>query len=117
MNPEPQPPKRKSNNPNGRPKGTPNKTTTELRQWVVNLLSKNRAKLERDLMGIADPSERWRVVTKILEMVLPKPTAQIDATITTEVEGMSRAELLAELARLEKLTDTAPDDAEASRYP
>lgn len=96
-------PKGKTNNPNGRPKGTPNKTTTELRQWVINLLSKNRAQLSRDLLAIPDPAERWRIVTKILEMVLPKPPTQIAATVNTELDAMSRAEVLAELSRLTDL--------------
>lgn len=96
-------PKGKTNNPNGRPKGTPNKTTTELRQWVINLLSKNRAQLSRDLLAIPDPAERWRIVVKILEMVLPKPPTQIAATVNTELDAMNRAEVLAELSRLTEL--------------
>ena len=104
-------PKGRTNNPTGRPKGTPNKTTSELRQWIINLLSKNRAQVGRDLLAIPDPAERLKILLKFLELVLPKPPQAVAAMIGTDPDPMSRADLLAELERLTKLTE---DEAQAA---
>ena len=36
-------------NPNGRPKGTPNKATSDLKEWINVLINKNLSKMEKDL--------------------------------------------------------------------
>ncbi|MFR9543519.1 MAG: hypothetical protein SNH27_15900 [Rikenellaceae bacterium] len=64
-------PKGKTGNPNGRPKGSPNKVTTEMKEWVKELIDNNREQLERDLK-ILDPDERWRVIEKLMSYVMPK---------------------------------------------
>ena len=38
--------KGKTNNPNGRPLGTPNKISTELKQWISNLIDNNKEQFE-----------------------------------------------------------------------
>ena len=58
-------------NPNGRPKGTPNKITGETKNWIQQLIDGNRQKLEQDLMNL-EPMERWRIVEKLLAYVMPK---------------------------------------------
>lgn len=60
-----------TNNRNGRPKGAPNKVTTELRQWVSNLIDNNRTQIEQDLMSV-EPDKRLVMLEKLMQYVLPK---------------------------------------------
>lgn len=72
-------PKGKSGNPNGRPKGTPNKTTASMRIWVEKLINSNRKQLEADLSKLK-PAERWNVIEKLMQYTLPKMQT-VDAKI------------------------------------
>ncbi|NLK15096.1 MAG: hypothetical protein GX311_01715 [Bacteroidales bacterium] len=60
-----------TNNPRGRPKGTPNKVTKEMREWIKEIINEQRPQLKKDLKQL-DPVERWRIVEKLLQYVLPK---------------------------------------------
>lgn len=71
--------KGKTNNPNGRPKGKPNKVTGEVREWIKAIIDKQRPQLERDLKAL-EPAERWRIVEKLMQYVVPKMQA-IEANI------------------------------------
>lgn len=63
--------KGQTNNPNGRPKGTPNKVTSELKTWVQQLIDGNRKQLEKDLKNL-DPVERWKIIEKLMCYTLPR---------------------------------------------
>jgi len=63
--------KGQTNNVSGRPKGTPNKITTDLRQWINELLNDNRQTFEADLKKL-EPHQRVAVFEKILSYALPK---------------------------------------------
>lgn len=65
------PKKGETNNPNGRPKGTPNKVTTELKTWVQKLIDNNRSQLEKDLKQL-EPKDRWAVIERLMSYTLPK---------------------------------------------
>lgn len=58
-------------NPNGRPKGTPNKLTTTVRSWIVELINDNRGQIEKDLQCLK-PVERLTFIERLLPYILPK---------------------------------------------
>lgn len=60
-----------TNNPNGRPKGTPNKVTTDLRAWVNDILSNGKERFN-EYLGQLAPDEYIRTFTTLLNYVLPK---------------------------------------------
>ncbi len=74
--------KGKTNNPNGRPKGTPNKATTEFRETVRKLLEDNSANVGRWLSQVAegdgtehgkpDPAKALDLLAKLAEFASPK---------------------------------------------
>lgn len=79
-------PKGKTGNPNGRPKGSPNKTTTEVRQWLSQLIEKNRRQIERDLKAI-EPKDRLLILEKFMSYTVPKMQsiqAQVDFNNLTD---------------------------------
>ena len=87
-----------TNNPNGRPKGTPNKVTTDLRQWVNDILTEGRGKFMENL-GKLPPDEYIKAFTALLNYVLPKQQAMsVDAQISAEYKAM------------QEMIATAPDD-------
>lgn len=55
----------------GRAKGTPNKVTTELRQWVAKVVKKNRRQLEDDLAAL-EPKDRVAMLERLMQYVIPK---------------------------------------------
>lgn len=80
--------KGKTNNPNGRPKGTPNKVTTEFRETVRKLLEDNSENVGRWLTlvaegdgtdnpkGAADPGRALDLLAKLAEYAAPKLSRQ-----------------------------------------
>lgn len=66
----------------GRTKGTLNKTTTETKQLLQNVVSKQIEKLETTLNKL-DPVDRVNALSKLLPYILPK---QQDIAITTYEE-------------------------------
>lgn len=79
--------KGKTNNPNGRPKGTPNKITQDMRQWLSTVIDKNRRQMERDLKALK-PKERLQMLEKLMQYVIPRQQAvkaEVDfATLTDD---------------------------------
>lgn len=63
--------KGKTNNPNGRPKGTPNKTTSTVRAWLLEVINGNREQFLQDFQALK-PAERVEVLLKLLPYLLPK---------------------------------------------
>jgi hypothetical protein len=55
----------------GRTKGTPNKVTMETREWIKQLIDKNREQIERDLTTL-DPKDRILVIEKLMQYAVPK---------------------------------------------
>ncbi|MCE7064021.1 hypothetical protein [Dyadobacter sp. CY326] len=61
----------KTNNPNGRPKGVPNKKNAELRERVTALIENNWPKVQSDL-DLLEPKDRLAFLEKLFSYTLPK---------------------------------------------
>ena len=83
----------------GRAKGTPNKVSAELKDWLACILNDGKERFERDIEQL-DPSERVRVYMSLLNYVLPK-----QQSMTAEAVAE------AEIKELERLIDVMPDEA------
>lgn len=55
----------------GRKKGTPNKISGTVKEWISSIIDKNRNKFEEDL-ELLEPGERVRVISSLLNYVAPK---------------------------------------------
>ena len=64
-------PKGKTGNPNGRPKGSPNKTTQSVREWLTKLIDDNREQMQKDLASL-EPKERLQMLEKFMQYTVPK---------------------------------------------
>lgn len=69
-------------NPKGRPKGSKNKVTRNLREWVYEWCEGNQRQFKRDLDELT-PKERIDVFLKLLSYCLPRLQA-VQAEIKTE---------------------------------
>lgn len=54
----------------GRAKGTPNKTTEQLRSMVMDFVSDNMANIQKDFDQL-QPRERIKVISDMMKFVLP----------------------------------------------
>ena len=54
----------------GRKKGTPNKTTSEIRKHYQYLISSNLPQLQSDLLSL-EPLQRLRMIIELSKFVLP----------------------------------------------
>ena len=81
--------KGKTNNPNGRPKGKPNKLTQEARAWLSAVIDKNRKQMERDLKAL-EPKDRLQMLEKLMQYVIPKQQA---TTVEIDFSKMSEEQL------------------------
>lgn len=81
--------KGKTNNPNGRPKGKPNKITQDVRQWLSTVIDKNRRQIERDLKAL-EPKDRLQMLEKLMQYVIPKQQA---TTVEIDYSKMSEEQL------------------------
>jgi hypothetical protein len=82
-------PKGKTGNPNGRPKGKPNKATTDLRQWIKSFLEKNREQIQRD-WKLLEPKDRITLFEKLLKYSVPTLQA---TSLTTDFDKMTDEQL------------------------
>lgn len=73
----------------GRSKGTPNKVTTTAKQWITDLVNKNRKQFEKDLKEL-EPLERVKILERLLAYVVPKQQA-INTALS--IERMTEAQL------------------------
>jgi len=96
-------PKGHTNNPHGRPKGTPNKVTQDLKTWVYQLLSKNRKLIEQDMNGM-EPHQRSALFEKLLAYAIPK-LQRVEAEATIDFNTLSNEQLNQLITELTKHTE------------
>ena len=72
------PGKGKTNNPNGRKKGVPNKATRDIKEAYRQLIEKNLDNLTKWIEQIAakDPEKAIRILADLSEYVVPKLARQ-----------------------------------------
>ena len=81
--------KGRTNNPKGKPKGTPTKKNRELREWVQKFLERKTYDLERSWKELK-PEQKFALFEKLLGFALPKPQS-IDLNV--EMERLSEEQL------------------------
>lgn len=67
----------------GRVKGTPNKVTSSLKEWISSLIDENREQIENDLKSL-EPKERLQILSRFLEYIIPKAKTESEEEISTE---------------------------------
>ena len=67
-----------TNNPNGRPKGTPNKITAQTREKIAEALDKGLETFADDLREL-HPRERLNILAKFAAFVVPRPKPEDDS--------------------------------------
>lgn len=55
----------------GRKAGTPNKVTGTVKEWIAQLIDKNRTQIEQDLASL-EPKDRLMILEKLMQYVVPK---------------------------------------------
>ena len=68
----------------GRPKGIPNKTTTEIKEAFQMLLEDNLPTLQRDISSL-EPKERVKFMLELASFIIPKMKSVDLKSIDTEV--------------------------------
>ncbi len=76
----------------GRNKGTPNKVTGSLRNWIANVLNNNRSQIESDLQQL-EPKDRLQMLERLMQYVVPKQQA-VSASIDLEKLSDEQLDLL-----------------------
>lgn len=78
----------------GRKPGTPNKATKTVRQWLNDLINKNRAQVEKDLKAL-QPKDRLAILEKLMQYTVPKMNQS-----NVNIDRLSEEDLDAVIAEL-----------------
>lgn len=97
--------KGQSGNAKGRPHGARGRVPTNVREFIKDIIDKNRTKINTDLRAL-DPKERLDILVKLMGFVVPKPQSIVLQDLTPN-EG--------NLTRLTDI-DNAPDEIREGYY-
>ena len=90
--------KGESGNKAGKPKGTANKTTTDLREWINNFIEGQREQIQKDWEKL-EPKDRVVLFEKLLKYSLPTLQA---TNLTTDFEKLTDEQLQTIIDELKK---------------
>jgi hypothetical protein len=76
-----------TNNPNGRKKGVPNKTTDELRGLFQSFLEANIETLQSDFDQL-EPKERLSFIERIAKMIIPAPLHELQRLTDEQLDEL-----------------------------
>ena len=76
----------------GRSKGTPNKITASLREWIASIIDKNRSQIEIDLK-VLEPRDRLQVLERLMQYVIPKQK-EVESKVTVNEKDHGYFDLL-----------------------
>lgn len=72
----------------GRAKGTPNKFTNDIKEWISNIIDNHKEQIEDDLQVI-DAKDRLLILEKLLGYIVPKQqSVSIEAQLTAEYKEL-----------------------------
>ncbi len=74
-----------TNNPHGRPKGTPNRTTEQIRQAVAKFIDENIDDVQADYDKL-DPKDRLNFIERLLKHCLPSPLHDLERLTDDELD-------------------------------
>jgi len=91
-------------NPNGRPKGSKNKSTSEIREAFQQLVSSNLEQLQSDLDSLK-PGERINYIIQMANYILPKmQTMSLEDAISVEYRELTKLLQTATPEAIEQVT-------------
>lgn len=76
----------------GRTKGTPNKTTAQIKEMIVSLVGTQMEKwpVELEKMMRKDPAEAMKITGRLIDYVLPKQTKmELEGELKTKIESIT----------------------------
>lgn len=97
--------KGQSGNAKGRPHGARGRVPTNVREFIKDVIDKNRTKINADLRAL-DPKERLDILVKLMGFVVPKPQSILLQDLTPTDNNLSRV----------KDIDNAPDEVREGYY-
>ncbi|MGE0089436.1 MAG: hypothetical protein AB7S50_08195 [Bacteroidales bacterium] len=74
-------------NPNGRPKGSRNKTPEEIRLLIQSFIDNNLKTLQSDFEAL-EPSKRLDFIEKLLKHILPKPLNELERLTDEQLDEL-----------------------------
>jgi len=81
--------KGKTNNPNGRPKGVPNKISRDIKGFLKEVVEMNMSKIKKDIKEL-EPKDRLLILEKFMQYIIPKQkTVDITGEIHGEIQPMT----------------------------
>ena len=76
-----------SGNPAGRPKGSPNRTTDEIRTMLQDFIDNNMESLQADFDQL-EPKDRLNFIDQLLKYILPAPLPELERLTDEQLDEL-----------------------------